>query len=99
MRLIWDRNLNECQIYKRANIDRRLFSKIRSNASYHPSKKTALSLSVALCLSIKEAEELLSRAGFSFSPSTRMDIIYRFFIENEIFDNQCIEELLYELDI
>ena len=96
MRIIWDKGLSEIQIYKDARIDRRLFSKIRSDAYYHPQKQTILSLLIALRLNIEDAEDLLSRAGFSFSPSDRVDIIYKFCIENAIFDLNIIDDLVYE---
>lgn len=89
MHLIWNKGLSEIQIYKTANIGRRLFSKIRSNADYHPQKQTILSLIIALHLNLVEAEDLLSRAGFAFSPVDTIDTIYQFCIEK-------IDELVYE---
>ena len=95
MHLIWDNGLSEIQIYKDAGIDRRLFSKIRSDVSYHPQKQTILPILIALRLNIDEAEDLLSRAGYTFSPSDRTDIIYKFCIENSIFDFNIIDDLIY----
>ena len=86
MHLIWSKGFSEIQIYKTANIDRRLFSKIRSDADYHPQKQTILSLIIALHLNLVEAEDLLSRAGFAFSPVNTIDSIYQFCIENSIYD-------------
>ena len=63
MHLIWSKGFSEIQIYKTANIDRRLFSKIRSDADYHPQKQTILSLIIALHLDMEEAVDLLARAG------------------------------------
>ena len=97
MQMIWTKGFSETQIYKSANIDRRLFSKIRSDSSYHPQKQTILPLLIALHLSISEAEDLLSRAGFAFSPTSPIDVIYRFCIQNEIFNQNVIEELIYEV--
>lgn len=96
MHLIWNKGLSEIQIYKTANIDRRLFSKIRSDTNYHPQKQTILSLIIALHLNLVEAEDLLSRAGFSFSPVNTIDSIYQFCIENSIYDFRIIDELVYE---
>lgn len=98
MHLIWSKGLSETEIYKAANIDRRLFSKIRSNSEYHPQKQTILPLIIALHLSLKEAEDLLLRAGYAFSPTNTTDIIYKFCIENCIYDLCIVEELIYELN-
>ena len=95
MHLIWDNGLSEIKIYKDARIDRRLFSKIRSDTYYHPQKQTILPILIALRLNIDEAEDLLSRAGYTFSPSDRTDIIYRYCIENSIFDFNVIDDLIY----
>ena len=96
MHLIWNKGLSEIQIYKTASIDRRLFSKIRSDADYHPQKQTILSLIIALHLNLVEAEDLLSRAGFAFSPVDTIDTIFQFCIENNIYDFRIIYELVYE---
>ena len=96
MHLIWNKGLSEIQIYKAASIDRRLFSKIRSDANYHPQKQTILSLIIALHLNLVEAEDLLSRAGFAFSLVNTIDSIYQFCIENNIYDFRIIDELVYE---
>ena len=98
MHLIWDKGLSEIQIYKTANIDRRLFSKIRSDSNYHPQKQTILPLLIALKLDLHEAEDLLSRAGFAFSPTNPTDVIYRFCIENKIFKMEIVEELIFETE-
>lgn len=96
MHLIWSKGFSEIQIYKTANIDRRLFSKIRSDADYHPRKQTILSLIIALHLDMEEAVDLLARAGFAFSPVNPIDTIYQFCIENAIYDFGIIDELVYE---
>ena len=86
MHLIWGKGFSEIQIYKTANIDRRLFSKIRSDADYHPQKQTILSLIIALHLNMEESSDLLARAGFALSPVNPIDTIYQFCIENAIYD-------------
>lgn len=97
MNIIWNSGFSEIQIYKSANIDRRLFSKIRSDSSYHPQKQTILPLLISLRLNISEAEDLLSRAGFAFSPTDTTDVVFRFCIENQIFDLDVVHELIYEI--
>ena len=98
MHIIWNKGFSEIQIYKSANIDRRLFSKIRSDSTYRPQKQTILQLLIALHVSLSEAEDLLSRAGFAFSPTNKTDVIFRFCIENKIFDLNVVEELIYETE-
>ena len=98
MHIIWSRGLSETEIYKSANIDRRLFSKIRSDSEYHPQKQTILPILLALHLNLQEAEDLLSRAGFAFSPVDKTDIVFKFCIENGIYDLLKIEELIFEIN-
>lgn len=97
-RKIDEKGLSDPEVYKGANIDRRLFSKIRSNLYYHPSKSTALALSISLKLSYEETEELLKRAGYAFSKSERFDVIVEYFIKNRIYDIYLINEALFEYD-
>ncbi|MCC8168766.1 MAG: helix-turn-helix transcriptional regulator, partial [Clostridiales bacterium] len=95
-RKINESKMTDAQVYKRANIDRRFFSKIRNNPAYHPGKRTVLALAVALKLDISEAADFLSKAGYAFSPASKGDLIVKYFIEREMYDIQVINYALYE---
>lgn len=85
-------------IYKRANIDRKLFSKIKTNPDYLPSKKTALALALALELSLEDTEAFLRLAGHALSRSILSDVIIEFFITRKIYDLDAINAALYTYD-
>lgn len=91
-------NLSDPEVYKRAYIDRKLFSKIRSNAQYQPKKPTAVALALALHLNLDDTLDLLGRAGYTLSPSSKADLIVMYFIQHERWDINLINQALYEFD-
>lgn len=94
-----NRNQKSSDIYKAAQIDKRLFSKIISDREYKPSKDTALSLAFALKLTPEEAENFISRAGYTFSHSNKRDIVLEFFFREQIYNLIEINEVLFRLDL
>lgn len=92
MYLIQQKGMENAEVWKRAIVDKKVFSKIKNNVNYHPNKLTALCLCIGAKLNLDETKDLLARAGYALSPCDKTDIIFSYFIENQIYD-------MIELDI
>ena len=99
LRKIDERQMTDADCYKRANIDRRLFNKIKNNPAYKPSKQTVLAFTIALEMSPDEAKELLERAGFALTHASKTDIVVEYFLKTRRYNIMDVNQVLFQLDL
>jgi hypothetical protein len=98
-KFIDDNNQVDAEVYKKALLDRRLFSKIRSNQDYHPNKKTVIALLLALKLELEQGLQLLKAAGYSLSESSVFDLVIVYCVTHRIYDLDKVNEILEEMQL
>jgi len=98
LKLIDKTGMKDSQVYKKANLSKQHFSKIRNNLDYKPNKQTAIALALALELDLDATKDLIGRAGFTLSNSSKFDLIIRYFIEQGNYNVVEINIALYEFD-
>lgn len=100
-KLIKEKDLDEVEVYKKANISRQLFSKIRSEKDYHPTKNTVFSLAIGMKLDYEETSNLLAIAGYTFTPASKTDLVIQYFLNHKDYNIYKVNEALahYNLEI
>jgi len=98
LKLIDRSGKKDSEIYNKANVSRQHFSKIRNNPGYKPTKPTAIAFAIALELNMDETEDLIGRAGYRLTRSSKFDVIIMYFIQNRNYNMFDINETLYEFD-
>lgn len=96
LRFIDERDMTNAQVYKKANLSRKLFSKILCNPDYQPKKRTVIAFAIALQLNLDDTKDLMARAGYALSPGSRFDLAIEYFIEKKVYDIYTINVALFD---
>jgi len=98
-KIIDAKNLTDPEVYRKAQLDRRLFSKIRKDVFYQPSRNTAIALAFGLKLNLEQTQEFIGRAGYVLTHSSKFDLIVEYFIKEEIFDVNLLNDVLFDYEL